>query len=153
MCICISNLRARSCASRSKVEIRRTRTPTKLKRLGTPSLPRQPVWPPGADSLLRRRGLQNRRQAIDLAFDQGRKRFRPAAVGFGNLGAERSQPLLDRLFAQALAESIRELVNDRLRRTFRREDRVERRAVELWQALLVRGRHVRQQRAAFFRGD
>ena len=45
------------------------RTKTKSKRPGAPSKARRPAWRPDAEGLLRRRSLQDRRQAIDLAFD------------------------------------------------------------------------------------
>ena len=99
------------------------------------------------------RRLQDRRQPRDLAVHQRGQRLRPAPARLGDLGAETLQPLAHGGLVEPLVERLGELVDDRLRRALGREHRVERRAIELRQALLDGGRHVRQQRAALLGGD
>ena len=61
-----------TCTSRPKAQMRKLQNENKdrnPKDLGRLRRPRRPAWRPGAEGLLRRRSLQDRRQAIDLAFD------------------------------------------------------------------------------------
>jgi len=103
--------------------------------------------------LFGRRCPQNRRQPRHFAVHQLGERFRPAPARLRNLRAQIAKSFLHRRLAETFVEGFGEPVDDGLRRPLRRKQRIERRAIELGQALLVGGRHIRQQRAALLRGD
>ena len=100
-----------------------------------------------------RRFLQNRQQLRGFAFHEIGEGLWSAAARFHDIGAEIRQPLLHRLLAKPLVEGFGKFLDDRLRRAARHQHRVERRYVELGQALLVGSRYIRQHRAALPGGD
>src|SRR5665213_4399224 len=69
--------------------------------------------------------VQDRHQKRRFASHEVGERSRSAALGLDDIRAEVGQSLLHRLFAEALVEGFRELVDNWLRRALRHEGGVE----------------------------
>src|SRR5439155_4652765 len=97
--------------------------------------------------------LDDRRPALDLALDQAREWLLTALGLARQHAAEFQQPFARLLVVERLVERVRELVENRLRRAFGREQGVPGLRLKCWQPCFLAGRHVGQRRIALRRAD
>src|SRR6266508_5345391 len=87
--------------------------------------------------------LDNWSPSVDLGLEvRAQRRWRRAVFSY-RLGAEITEALLHRRIPERILQSLRELIDHRLRCAFRRIERVPNRYFKTFQSGLVHGRNIR----------